>query len=75
MGRHGGDPRWITTRFASRCDGCGRTIPARERAYYYPVGSAIYCGAKDCGQARAERFASEAADEAAYGGHGNPYVG
>ena len=36
------DPRWIETRFQSRCSACGRSIPKGTDAFYYPATKNLY---------------------------------
>ena len=65
MPRYQADPRWITTRFPSKCHSCGTALPKGARAYYYPNGRRLY-GEKCCDTAErsAADFNAEAFDDA-----------
>ena len=66
MAKYSGDPRWITTRYTSSCNGCETTIAKGQRAYYTPLGRKTYC--EQCGTPRAAEFEGAAFDEDILGG-------
>lgn len=63
MPKYRGDPRWITTLYPDKCARCGRQIAQRERAFYYPIGRAVYCDAPSCGEEASAEFFAAASDE------------
>lgn len=67
MRRYHNDPKWITARFASRCDQCGAEIKKGDRLYWFPRGKRGYC--ETHGQEHAARFEAEAFDEAMVSGN------
>ena len=66
MPRYTGDPRWIITRFRSKCSACGNTIEHGARAYYYPKPAARIFGETCCDAAKEHEadFNAAAFDEA-----------
>ena len=74
--RGGGDPGWITARYAGKCTGnrgeCPQVIKRGERAFYYPNGKHLL--AQGCGHAEAAEadFASMRFDESG-GAEGGRY--
>ena len=69
MPRFARDPRWIQQlRRPGRCAGCGRTLPAGARAFYYPVDESLYCEHDVCGPQHARVFGALAFDDEGFGG-------
>lgn len=64
--RYGGDPYWLTARFASVCS-CGKRIEKGERGFFYPNGRRMLCAAP-CGEKADREFQSAKQDEAFMGG-------
>lgn len=58
-----GDPRWINTRFAGTCDGCGAGIERGAVAYYYPNSRTIYGKACGCADSRCRDFEAPRQDD------------
>jgi len=64
--RYKGDPYWMMTKYPGACSSCGEKISRGSRAFYFPKGRTLLGEACGCGEVAAQRFAAEAADEAAY---------
>lgn len=64
---HGGDPRWITASYTSKCTRTGcpvGVIPKGAQAFYYPNTRAMLC--EKCGQDAAREFSAQLFDERGY---------
>jgi len=62
MKRYSQDPKWITTRYHSKCDTCGVDIPKGATAFYYPLNKSMHCE-QECGHECAREFESARFDE------------
>jgi len=63
MPKYQGDPRWITTKFDSKCSRCSQPIKRGEEGFYYPNGRKMLCKANACGEQASREFACAAQDE------------
>lgn len=64
----GGDPRWITASYTSKCSraGCPTVvIPKGARAFYYPLTRSMLC--ETCGKTAERDFNAQLFDEGALG--------
>jgi len=67
--QRGGDPRWITAQYTSKCSrtGCATVvIPKGARAFYYPLTRSMLC--EECGKAAEREFSAQLFDEGVMGG-------
>lgn len=64
----GGDPRWITAKFAGECQGrageCKAPIKRGESAFYYPNGRKLLGRSCGCGETASAEFDAARQDEA-----------
>jgi len=66
-----GDPYWLKRARFGKCAECGAPVKGK-RALYFPLTRSIFC--EKCGETHWRQFLSEAADEEAYQGCGNPFA-
>ena len=57
------DPRYMTARFPSKCDGCQADIRKGERIFYYPNGHKAYGDKCGCAATQAADFEAARFDE------------
>jgi len=60
------DPRWITARFPSRCDGCHQPMQAGDQIFYYPNSKTVFCNREDCGKRESRHLEAAIFDERMY---------
>jgi len=58
-----GNPHWLTTKRAGKCDRCGAPIARGARAFWYTVGRFLLCSAEPCGGAASREWESMRDDE------------
>ena len=57
------DPRYMTARFASQCDGCQGEILKGDSIFYYPNGRSAYGEKCGCAATQAADFEAARMDE------------
>ena len=62
MTRYRGDPRWMTARFAGRCE-YGAEIAPGDPVFYFPHGKKLFGEACGRGAEASAKFEAEAFDE------------
>jgi len=58
------DPRYIKTKFNSKCKTCGTSLPKGTTAIHFPASKAVFC--QSCGTDDYQNFLSTLADEQFY---------
>ena len=58
------DPYWLTVRYRGHCRRCNAEIKPGEKAWFYPIGKAMFCDAVKCGQQESREFRAAVIDEA-----------
>lgn len=60
------DPKWMTTRFASKCAKCAAPINKGDDLFYYPNGKRAYGSKCGCADEYSRDFDAAAFDESVY---------
>lgn len=66
--RYNRDPKWLTVKYACKCDKCGKSIKPGDRGFYYPSDKSMFCEGDECGASESRQFESMAFDESMYSG-------
>jgi len=62
------DPRWLSVKYACKCERCGAAIKRGDQAFYYPSTKSMLCSKDECGGQAGRDFNAAAFDEAIYNG-------